>query len=522
MIMNTSSVPSEPAPTSRFPTFRRFLRPRISREFVFLLLCLVTLVGLGYAVEGWRGRAAWSALVRECAARGDRLDLRSLIPPPVPAEQNLALTPIFSSLLSYERVGAEQRVIWPQTNSQARLEKVDWTLGAGPGRRPPQDLRGFQAIDLAASQAFYRGNTNYPQPTRAGAAAADVLVALSKFDGFFAELAQAAATHPRCRVPVHYDELEAAPFGILLPHLSQFRKLTVILRLRACARLAQGEPQRAFDDLALGLQLADGLAEEPFLVSMLVQQRCVCELAQEVKTGLAHHQWTAPQLAWFEQRLGHRGFLADLRRCFRNEMLACWQTIDNIRRHRARLSEIGDPPGNSPSTFTELAAWFPSGWFFQNKVSLGRHLMDHVWPAVDAQAGRVYPSRALEADTQTDQMKRVTPYNFLLGYLVPAAANLCRRTAYSQTVTDQAALACALETQYLATGHYPETLAVAAAALAGPLPRDPLSGQPYHYRRLPDGSFVLYGVGWNEQDDGGVIPPGKKAVPAGPEGDWIW
>jgi len=30
-------------------------------------------------------------------------------------------------------------------------------------------------------------------------------------------------------------------------------------------------------------------------------------------------------------------------------------------------------------------------------------------------------------------------------------------------------------------------------------------GQPLHYRRANAGQFVLYSVGWNERDDGGVV-----------------
>ena len=48
------------------------------------------------------------------------------------------------------------------------------------------------------------------------------------------------------------------------------------------------------------------------------------------------------------------------------------------------------------------------------------------------------------------------------------------------------------------------------------LPHDIIGGQPLKYHRTADARFVLYSVGWNEKDDGGV--PGK----AGAEGDWVW
>ncbi|HEX7618773.1 MAG TPA: hypothetical protein VF480_08655, partial [Verrucomicrobiae bacterium] len=56
-------------------------------------------------------------------------------------------------------------------------------------------------------------------------------------------------------------------------------------------------------------------------------------------------------------------------------------------------------------------------------------------------------------------------------------------------------------------------------------------GQPLKYRRDPpsqssgaaSGQFVLYSVGWNETDDGGVVgfsPKGQSLDTS--KGDWVW
>ena len=51
------------------------------------------------------------------------------------------------------------------------------------------------------------------------------------------------------------------------------------------------------------------------------------------------------------------------------------------------------------------------------------------------------------------------------------------------------------------------------------LPNDVISGGPYKYHRTADGQFVLYSVGWNETDDGGV--PGQTLFDD-KQGDWVW
>jgi hypothetical protein len=61
------------------------------------------------------------------------------------------------------------------------------------------------------------------------------------------------------------------------------------------------------------------------------------------------------------------------------------------------------------------------------------------------------------------------------------------------------------------------------------IPHDVIGGQPLHYRARMTGSFVLYSVGWNETDDGGVVVfkngPFRRRVESGfdmNEGDWVW
>jgi hypothetical protein len=85
-----------------------------------------------------------------------------------------------------------------------------------------------------------------------------------------------------------------------------------------------------------------------------------------------------------------------------------------------------------------------------------------------------------------------------------------------------ARVACALERYHLTHGVYPENLDVLAPQFIAAVPPDVINGRPLHYHRTPDGSFLLYSVGWNEKDDGGV--PGVR--PSGAydyrTGDWVW
>jgi hypothetical protein len=88
--------------------------------------------------------------------------------------------------------------------------------------------------------------------------------------------------------------------------------------------------------------------------------------------------------------------------------------------------------------------------------------------------------------------------------------------ARNQTLANEAYIACGLERYRLAHGEYPKTLEELVPQFAEKLPRDIIGGQPLRYNGTADGRFVLYSVGWNGRDDGGM--PGKTTE----EGDWVW
>jgi hypothetical protein len=99
-----------------------------------------------------------------------------------------------------------------------------------------------------------------------------------------------------------------------------------------------------------------------------------------------------------------------------------------------------------------------------------------------------------------------------------------QRFAVAQATVDEARIACALERYRLAHGAYPASLAAAASYFTGPMPHDIMNGQPYHYRLLPNGTFMIYSVGWNQKDDGGQVVYRTDAPRFidYEQGDWVW
>jgi len=66
-----------------------------------ILLVIVILIGLMTVLgfeENWRGAHDWYAYVHDHEARGESLDFKGLVPPPVPDDQNFAMTSLLSPL----------------------------------------------------------------------------------------------------------------------------------------------------------------------------------------------------------------------------------------------------------------------------------------------------------------------------------------------------------------------------------------------------------------------------------------
>src|SRR5207248_4735859 len=104
-------------------------------------------------------------------------------------------------------------------------------------------------------------------------------------------------------------------------------------------------------------------------------------------------------------------------------------------------------------------------------------------------------------------LNTVVHHQLVAAMLLPALSNLPLKAATAQTITDQAALACALDRFRLANGQFPETLGALVPRFISQSPNDVITGESLKYRRTDDGQFILYSVGWNEKDDGGT--PGK-------------
>jgi len=303
------------------------------------------------------------------------------------------------------------------------------------------------------------------------------------------------------------------------------------LQLKSCAELALGQNQRAFEDVNLILRVSDSLESERFLISYLVRVACLQSAIQPIWEGLAEHRWTDEQLQSFQQRLQQYNFVADVKVPFESERAAHTAVVQLIKkRGLGYLIDLTSGSVSLPSFDRDTANWLgkamPSGWLYLEEYSCCRGYDQLLGGTTDPSNKRVFPQRsrandmALEREFKESLFSTVFVHHRVLGaILLPAINRVIIKAATAQTVANQATLACALERYRLASEQFPESLDALMPRYISQLPHDVITGEPYKYRRTNDGQFILYSVGWNEKDDGGV--PGKTLFDE-KEGDWVW
>lgn len=463
---------------------------KLVRWSLFILACLVTLVALFYAEENWRGKHAWETYKREREAKGDSFELSSIIPPPVPDDQNFAAIPLFAELFLKTTTNA---VLWNALKLPA---------------------------PVANNGAWHEGRVEDLDVWRTAFTNNDLLAALSKYDPILRQISE-ASERPYCRFPVRYEDTYAA----LLPHLSPLRDFARIYHLRALAELTAGQTDATLDEVQMCLRLADKIKDEPLLIPFLVRIAMIDLATQPVWEGLAAHRWNERQLTALQASFGKIDQFTSFAKALQGERILEYLMMHGFIEKPAERAELFKWFVENQPTVARLIRAAPAGWIYQNELRLDRFYTEKMLPTMDFEHQRVSSKAATVAALEFEnETMRPNPYNFLIGLLMPSISATTRRTAWSQTTIQEVVVSCALERYQLTHRQLPDTLDALVPEFMARVPQDVIDGQPLRYRRVRGDQFVLYSIGRNERDDGGQIAWTKDKPPRQDQqqGDWVW
>jgi hypothetical protein len=477
------------------------------------LAWMAAVIALCYGVIDVLGYHAWNAYRRGYEAHGASLEAKTYIPKPITDSENFANTPFVQS--------------WFKKNAKVLFDDDAYSragdmMGGSSKRRPGwkfEDLVAWQKAFAAVASGAAKPKDGFRPEDRDLASRADAAPAVLNGladDADALEELRAASVRPGARYPVVYDMEK--PFEILLPHLAKIKGTCQRLGLKADAELALGQNDQAFEDVKLEFYMIDSLKSEPFFISYLVRAACAQIAIGPIWEGLAEHRWTDAQLQQLQSLLESHDYMADLQEALHAERAFALLNVNLLKKHGlGTLREL-------KMMDSLLSLIIPSGWFDQEKLQYSLLFDSEFKETVDSAAKRVFPrkiadnERAWKSRTK-NVLSRVIHHQLFASMMVPSLSRTPKRAASAKTAIDQASLACALERYRLANRQFPDDLEALVPRFIKHLPNDPFADGTYRYRPGDNGQFVLYSVGWNEKDDGGV--PGKVMYDEN-SGDWVW
>jgi hypothetical protein len=448
---------------------------RVARGVLISVASLATLVAAFYTEENWRGKRAWENYRRELETHGAVFDWKTRIPPPVPDDQNFFSAPNMAEWFAGRQTnGFSQRLDNPKT----------WSIS----------INGTNAIQTEAD-------------------ARDYLAWSDQFLPDFDEI-RAALKLPYARIECDYGQ----PMTVLAPNFRTIRGVVQTLAQRAHCFLLLAEPDKALGELTLLHDLCRILDCAPTgkpitLVGAMINVAVTGLYAEAVADGLRSHAWREPQLGALQRQFREIHLETAIAETLVDEPIFTLRTLETSS--RAELIKLFLGVGGS-SKRSLLLNYAPRGWLYQYMVVHAR-LNEKVSAGFDAANQTISPRKIDDAGRILQyNIYHISPYNFLSYWWIPNWVKALQRFAGNQTMANEGAVACALERYRLTHGEYPETLTALMPQFIDKLPHDLIGGEPLKYQRTDVNQFLLYSVGWNEMDDGGV--PGKNIA----EGDWVW
>ena len=491
--------------------------------FLKFVLWTATLIVFFYVEEDWRGARAWAATKAEWEAKGETFDYNQLIPRPIPDDENLAAISLFKLEPNPEDKN-NTTFLLPVTLSKALRSNLPggniptWS-GWQKGEKPDfEKIRADIAVEYAKAFGALPSNSD----------------SLSQFEAlypFIAELHTASGARPYCRFAEDYAFQPA--YGGSFALITSQIKVAKILEMHAILALNENQPKTALVDIETIAKINSGVSREPILISGLVASALTTMNSSAISYGLAIHAWNDVQLAEMQATLAALDPLANYQLVMRGELIGFSLPImDYFKKQRPNIRNFFSKKDHAPLLYATnpiFLVW-PKGWLDLNSSRMTDALLGSV-SLVDPKIHRVFVDRADQTEDEAcrfaDHWGAYAPWNILYATAAPAVLKALIQFAHAQTWVDEARIACALERYRLTHGAYPDSLDALAPESISTVPRDPINGQAYHYHVRPDDSFMLYSVGWNQEDDGGIgvfVLNNSTDPNDSPQkhGDWVW
>jgi len=487
----------------------------------------VMVLALGFLLEERvRGHLALKAWERSQHARGERLTVAELMP--LRTNQGLRiLSPAQFQSRAVASAGEEpsvDRQAIPPGTDVVLWRVAEWRVRSGRTNTWPAEAAWFQ-------------------PTR------------GLLDAFCADL----EAHPTAIQPAYEQGVD-----MLQPHLAGLKNTVQSLRRDALLALHEGRLDDVVRDLRTTAALVEMQRDEAVIVCQLVRV-AVAEIGlggilwQALQAG----GWSDTQLAAIQEAWERPCFLPAMAQAIAMERAMAADYFQGKRGNLRDLAESIGWPGaigrdtsgaGSLGMFGEwlgpileqgqrvrrlaLLGLWRAAWVEQDLLFYNEAVQRTIEAARAAAASRSVAG--LRSPALTDSEGKVTlvvpqPFNaetmgglakfqhWLSLTMLGIHDRLIEKAAQMECRREMGLAAVALERYRLRHGEWPTNLVALVPEFMKEVPRDWMSGEALCYRRNHDGSYLLYSVGLDGQDDGGdPTPPLERSRNWLNGRDWVW
>ena len=329
-----------------------------------------------------------------------------------------------------------------------------------------------------------------------------------------------ATTYKKCRFPVNYEESYYAE----LPHLGKLRDCAHLLALESLMELDSGNVDEAVNSSLKMVELSEALSTEPIFISQLVRIAIGSTMIRSLEKVLTEGEVPPGTLEMLIDILDkfERGMKRGLKLGLIGERCSFIAAFENPEQFF--LKEVDDDiPFNALKYFMRSSFW-------KNDELYGLKMFGKLIDFAELPPHRaIVESRRLDEEIenrwpQTDDWFlnpwKLREFNILSAMLLPALLRTFENWAHHEAQIRQTKIVATLALYRRKHRAYPEELEEISPYGLPKIPEDPFSGKDFIYKQM-DGTFILYSLGKNLKDDGGVafveVEGGRKE-----EADIVW
>ncbi|MFK5924889.1 MAG: hypothetical protein QM496_22140, partial [Verrucomicrobiota bacterium] len=439
---------------------KRFLPLSLKIIAAHILVILAILIPVGIH-ENRQAERDWAQFKTQGETKGEIFELKKLIPPTLPNDENFAASPIITELFDD-----------PNNNRISQLKFYNFSafkeIPISSDTKSRHKKMALAAPELQLKDYFDSNGKKLSEQE----AAERMLQAYAPYSKIFSEVAL-ASNKTGASYPFNYDEISfATPFT----HLTGIHTISKALWLRSRAYLDLAQNKAASEDIITILQLANMSGEEAVVISHLVEITVYQLALSSIWQALESQQLSNSQLVRIENILKRTHLEQQFFKAIRNERAFFLSSLDSMI--TSSESYMNSEPSLERMILLIRLTGMEKAFIYRNKLNYCQFIQDHYLNNTSDPNSNKINIDALtrvESDLLTLNESTILPFNpntVFTKRSVGAFKGIAERTLQISARIDLARVAIALELYRREHDSYPDSLSPLAPSYIDALPPD--------------------------------------------------